>query len=190
MPRKVRSLLLGLLLPFFASTQSHKGFSRLLPHHASLQFAGGIGFFSAGVGYGSKNHRLLGDFYYGYVPEQVGGVSIHSVTGKITWAPLSHKLSKTMRWQMLTTGLLVNYAFGKQYFLFAPANYSYSYYGFPTAMHVGIFAGGGFFYKRAQLYYELGTTDKELLSYINNARSLTLSDILNIAIGARISFKK
>lgn len=190
MPAQVRALLLCLLLPLFTIAQSNKGFSKLVPHHASLQFAGGIGFLSAGVGYGSKNHRLLGDLYYGYVPEQVGGVTIHSITGKITWAPLSHKLSKTMRWQMLTTGVLVNYAFGKQYFLFAPSNYPYSYYGFPTAMHVGIFAGGGFYYKRAQLYYELGTTDKELLSYINNTRSLTLGDILNIAIGTRISFRK
>lgn len=190
MPVRLRSLLLCLFLPLFVIAQPHKGIGRLLPHHASLQFAGGIGFFAAGVGYGTKNHRLLGDFYYGYVPEQVGGVAIHSITGKITWAPLSHKLSKTMRWQMLTTGLLVNYAFGKQYFLFSPPNYPYSYYGFPTSLHVGIFAGGGFQYKRLQLYYELGTTDKELLSYIGNTNSLKFGDILNIAVGTRISFRE
>jgi hypothetical protein len=165
-----------------------KGLQKLVPHHATLQFAGGIGFLSAGLGYDSKNKRLQGDFYYGYVPESVGGVTIHSVTGKLTWAPLSHQLSSSTRWHLLTTGILLNYAFGKQYFLFAPENYPYSYYGFPTAMHVGLFAGGGFLYKRTQLYYELGTTDKELVSYINNTGSLAFGDILNLGIGMRYCF--
>lgn len=180
-------LLLSLFVPMLALPQS-KGLDKLIPHHASLQFAGGIGFLSAGFGYDSKHKKLQGDLYYGYVPEEIGGVTIHSVTGKITWAPLSHKLSHTIRWHMLTTGLLVNYAFGKEYFLFAPENYPYSYYGFPTAMHVGLFAGGGLLYKKTQLYYELGTTDKELLSYINNAQSLRFGDILNLGVGMRVYF--
>jgi hypothetical protein len=181
-------LLLWLFVPTQVLTQS-KGIRKLIPHHASLQFAGGIGFLSAGIGYDSKNKRLQGDFYYGYVPEKLGGITIHSVTGKFTWAALSHKLSNTMRWHLLTTGILFNYAFGKQYFLFDPDNYPFSYYRFPTAMHIGLFAGGGFFYRKTQLYYELGTTDKELVSYINNTQSLTLGDIINLGIGMRIWFK-
>ncbi|MEI9808825.1 MAG: hypothetical protein WDO16_13705 [Bacteroidota bacterium] len=73
------------ILPFFAAAQQRTGFARLIPQHIKLQFAGSIGFLSAGFGYESPNKRFQGDFFYGYVPESVGGVTIHSVTAKLTW---------------------------------------------------------------------------------------------------------
>lgn len=170
-------------------SRQKKGFTRLLPHHGKLQFAGGIGFLSAGIGYTSGGKRMQYDIYYGYVPESAGGVTIHSVTGKLTWIALRHKLDKNVQWDMLSAGILFNYAFGKQYFLFSPRNYPYHYYGFPTAAHAGFFAGGGLRYKKTGFYYEIGTTDKELLSYINNNRSLGLMDIINIGIGIRFDFR-
>lgn len=173
-----------------AGLQAQKKLSRLLPDYAKAQYAGGIGFISAGVGYESKNKKFQGDFMYGYVPERVGGEEIHSVTSKLTWLPLRVKQGERFIINPLTAGILVNYAFGDQYFLFSPEKYPYDYYGFPTAMHIGIFVGGSIEVKRLGIYYELGTTDKELLSYVGNSKSLAFSDILNLAAGIRYQFRR
>lgn len=185
------------ILLFFQSlfslvtAQEHKTFHFLVPDHAKLQFAGGIGFLSAGIGYDSRKHNLQGDFYYGYVPESLGGVTIHSVTGKLTWTPLIYRFKKNhVNLDILSLGLLVNYAFGKQYFSFSPEYYPFDYYKFPTSLHAGIFAGGGIRFKKLGFYYEVGTTDDELLSYVQNIKSLKFTDILNIGIGVEYSFKR
>jgi hypothetical protein len=175
---------------FSLPAQVRKGFTKLLPHYVKLQFAGGIGFLSGGFGYESKNKKFQADLSYGYVPENVGGIEIHSVTGKLTWAPVSRRLKNTMQLDLLTTGLYINYAFGKQYFLFSPENYPLKYYGIPSALHMGIFIGEGIRWKRLALYYELGSTDRELSSFITNARSINFTDILNLGIGIRISVGK
>ena len=166
---------------------------RLLPDHVKVQYAGGIGFTSVGLGYQSRNDRLEGDFYYGYVPKSVGGVYIHTVSSKLTWHPIKKIALKSVEFRPLSAGVTLSYTFGKQYFLFWPENYPYTYYDFPTALHTGVFIGGrvdkpfksG---RRVGLYYELGSNDREITSFIQNGRSLRLTDILNLALGIRTSF--
>ena len=57
-----------------------KGFKISPPDHIKIQYAGGMGFISIGAGYSTKNQKLEGDLYYGYLPESIGGVSIHSIS--------------------------------------------------------------------------------------------------------------
>ncbi|GAA4320144.1 hypothetical protein [Flaviaesturariibacter amylovorans] len=166
-----------------------------VPDGAKLQFAGNIGFLSAGVSYNNRRGNLEGDFLYGYVPASVGGVDIHTISSKLTWFPVRPFPVSGLRVRPLSAGVLVAYTFGKQYFLFAPKNYPYTYYDFPTAMHFGLFVGGDATIAvksdarhRWGLYYEVGTTDKLLISYVTNHRSLRPSDILSLAIGVRRSW--
>ncbi len=116
-------LLSFVIIPILSHSQAERKFSRFLPDHATIQYAGGIGFLSAGFGYESKKLKTSFDFFYGYVPEEVGGVDIHSITGKFTWNPLSRWMNKDTRIDWLKTGLLINYVFGKQYFLFSPEHF-------------------------------------------------------------------
>jgi hypothetical protein len=178
-----------LLLSILAIAQKKKRLQWLVPDHAKVQFAGGIGFLSAGLGYESKNKKFQTDFYYGYVPENVGGINIHSATGKLTWIPLALNLKRNFRLDILTTGLLINYAFGDQYFFLSPEYYPLKYYGVPSALHLGLFVGGGIRWKKLGAYYELGTIDRELSSYVTNARSLSFFDIWNLGIGLRYQFR-
>ena len=178
------------IIPLLTFGQPVKKNSWVVPHHAKLQFAGTIGFLSGGFGYESANTKLQYDFFYGHVPEKFGGVAIHSVTGKLTWIIISEQLKKELRIDPLTTGFLVNYTFGKQYFLFKTPNYPSFYYGFPTAAHFGILIGSSIKKNKLGLYYELGTHVKDLASYVTNTRTLDFVDILNIAIGARIELRK
>jgi hypothetical protein len=177
-----------------AQNTSHR--SKWLPDHTKLQYAGGIGFLSVGVGYHTKKEKLSGDLFYGYTPASVGGLDIHALTAKATWFPFNHINRKTWQVRPLSTGLLVNYTFGKQYFGFSPDNYPYDYYNFPTAFHVGAFIGGQVNknvgskrgVKRIGLYYELGTFDREVISYVRNRKALSITDIFNLGIGVVTAF--
>lgn len=191
------ALLLLLLLPFFKAEAQKDSFrSKWLPDHSKAQYAGGIGFLSVGVGYANKKDKLHGDLYYGYTPASIGGVSIHALTSKLSWFPVKVITHKSIQVKPLSAGLLVNYTFGKQYFGFTPENYPFGYYGFPTAFHIGAFIGGQVNkkisnkrnVKRIGLYYELGTYDVELFSYLGNRKALALTDIFNLGIGVVTSF--
>jgi len=167
----------------------------LWPQHIKVQFAGGIGLFSVGAGWSNKRQWFEGDIFYDYVPKSIGGVAIHSFTGKATFYPLPSFGKKKIQLRLLSAGLLINYTLGKQYFGFTPANYPYDYYGFPTSLHSGAFLGGEISRKlgrkgirKAGLYYEVISFDKELISYLNNRNALTISDIINLGIGLKLEF--
>lgn len=173
------------VLPVVSQPKPLKKRTGIAPHHVKLQFAGSIGFLSVGTGYEFAKKKLQADVYYGYVPKQIGGINIHSVSAKLTWLPVSlHKNDYTFN--LLTTGFLANYAFGKQYDF---SRESFSYYGFPTAAHFALFVGGGITKNKFGLYYELGSTDRELVSFASNNKGLKFHDILNIGIGARYRFR-
>lgn len=177
-----------LLLSLMAIAQPGKR-PGITPDHLKLQYAGSIGFISVGAGYEWAKKKIHGDLYYGYVPAGVGGVDIHSVSAKFTWLPVSKKLENDVKLDLLTTGFLVNYAFGRNYHLFSRTKYSFVYYGFPTAAHVAVFLGGAISRKKLGLYYELGITDRDLSSYVTNANAIGFFEIVNIGIGARYSLR-
>ena len=191
-----RAIVFIAFLFFFHLTfaQEKARFQCLIPHHAKLQFAGGLGLVSVGAGYSNKKEKLEGDIYYGYVPKKIGGITIHTISSKITWFPLKKIELKSLAVKPLAFGLLVNYTFGKQYFLFSPENYPFNYYDHPTALHFGGLMGGQISkalsdkrLKQLAFYYELITYDVELLSYLGNRKSLNLNDIFNVALGIKFS---
>lgn len=172
-----------------------KGFKIKPPGHINVQYAGGMGFISIGTGYSTKNEKLDADLFYGYLPESIGGTTIHSISGKITWVPLHPLPIKKYQLEPLMTGLIVNYSFGKQYFSFDPPNYPYRYYSFPTAIHSAIFLGSrvGYnfppqsFVKRMSFYYEVLSFDREILSFVSNTKSLKVTDIVTLSLGVKIN---
>jgi hypothetical protein len=193
----MRTLFLYLLLASSAvhAQDSAKKRSALLPDHVKLQFAGSTGFLTAAVGYTNKKHSLEGDFQYGYLPESIGGVTIHTASSKLTWLPFQKIGGRKLQVRPLSAGVLVAYTFGKQYFLFSPKNYDYTYYDFPTALHFGLFIGGQVFLPSGNsrtrgigFYYEAGTHDKAMMNYFSNTRALSVGDVMHLAIGVKKSF--
>ena len=172
-----------------------KGFKISPPDHIKIQYAGGMGFISIGAGYSTKNQKLEGDLYYGYLPKSIGGVSIHSISAKTTWIPIHSVSIKKYQVEPLMTGLIVNYNFGKQYFSFDPPYYPYRYYSFPTAIHSALFLGSRIGYnfptqsyvKRISLYYEILSFDREIISFVSNTKSLRITDIVTLALGVKVN---
>lgn len=172
-----------------------KGFKIKPPDHIKVQYAGGIGFISIGAGYSTKNQKLEGDLSYGYLPKSIGGIRIHSISGKVTWIPIHSVSIKKYQVEPLMTGLIVNYSFGKQYFSFDPPYYPYWYYSFPTAIHSALFLGSriGFnflpntFVRRVSLYYEILSFDREIISLVSNTKSLQITDIITLSLGVKVN---
>ena len=188
-------LLFFLLVTTGKISAQKKGFKINPPDHIKVQYAGGMGFISIGAGYSTKNQKLEGDLSYGYLPKSVGGIRIHSISGRVTWIPIHPVRVKKYQVEPLMTGLIVNYNFGKQYFSFDPPYYPYRYYSFPTAIHSALFLGSriGYnfptqsFVKRISLYYEILSFDREIISFVSNTKSLKITDIVTLALGVKIN---
>ena len=193
--RPVGAMILLFLLVITEAVSAQKESFIKPPDHINIQYAGGTGFIAVGAGYSNKNQRLEADLYYGYLPESIGGVSIHSISAKFVWIPISVVRGKKNILEPLTTGLVVNYSFGKQYFSFDPPNYPYRYYSFPTAIHSALFLGSriGFnfpantFVKRISMYYEILSFDREIISFVSNPKSLQAADIVTLSLGVKVS---
>lgn len=170
-----------MLLPALLHAQNNF-WSKLKPDHLKLQFAGGIGFFSTGAGYSTSNEKFQFDFMYGYLPESLGGVRIHSLTSKATWMPLTKEFN-SVKWKFLTAGLNINYAIGAQYHTFWPDKYPNGYYNYPSALTTSVFAGGQLHYKKSAFYYEAGITDRQMISLIRNPGSIPFFRMVNVGIG-------
>ncbi len=180
--------LLATIIVFLALAKlnaQHISFGRaLLPDEIILQYAGNSGWLSAGFGYETKNQKFSGTVLYGFVPEGISKQVIHSITGKIAWHPLRRKIAG-FDVELINTGLFLNYAFGEQYFAFDPPYYPYKYYDFPSAINTAIFVGQSVGFHRWKLYYELGSTGKELISYFGNTQTLKITDVLTAGIGVK-----
>lgn len=125
--------------PDSVETVARKG-RRPFPHILSVQYAGNIGFISAGAGLISKKNNYQLTFLYGYSPASVSGTRIHSLTARNVF----HFRPFGLRYPGMITpygGVAVNMEIGGRSFLFLPDNMPDSYYDFPKSLHLIASAG-------------------------------------------------
>lgn len=197
MKRGFTILLQGILLLFIqeaAGQETHKPSHWYIPDHATFQYAGSMGMFSGGFGYANRKDKSHLDFFIGFVPKKNSYNSLGVVTVKFTqsvWKsiPVNEQWSYTP----LTLGVFFTYTFGKHFQW--PEQYSSGYYWWSESLRPNIFFGGNVRYswsslnvKRATLYYEIGTNELKLTSYIVNSTALSFWDVLHAGIGLKVSF--
>ena len=85
-----------------------------LPDYVKLQFAGGIGFLSTGVGYTFLNRKLDISLFYGYTPKYFTSDDLHSVSLQFIGKPLSFKLSDNIKLLPLNFGMFAHHTFGNE----------------------------------------------------------------------------
>jgi hypothetical protein len=167
-----------------------------VPDYAVVQYAGSVGFVSAGAGYNVLRDRANVDFLFGYVPAFAGGVPLETFTIKFTANLWTIPLGGRTTLHPLTTGLYFCYTPGKQYSSNLPSWYPEGYYWWSEAIRANIFIGGSLDVEiagakklsRLNIYYELGTNEIKLVSYVQNAEALRLVDIVHAGIGVRLHF--
>lgn len=192
--------LFSLLLIFAAATASAQNFKFLIPDGAIVQYAGSIGYFSAGVNYeifGNKRGNI--DLMYGFVPGSKGGV-LNIATAKFAYKPWAIGLKDWGKVYPFNPGLFASYTFHKELSLTFPGGqYAHDYYYWSEALrphlavsseleldarkllkNTGIRAVG--------LYIEANTNDYYLINYVQNTSALTFDDIFQLGIGMRVKF--
>jgi hypothetical protein len=115
---------------------------RFLPDYVKLQFAGGIGLLSIGVGYSFFKEKLEVSYFYGYVPKAVSIDDLHSVSLQLTAKFFRFKANKNIEIVPLNVGWFIHHTFGNEYWITLPSHYPAEYYWWSPGRNSGIFLGG------------------------------------------------
>lgn len=162
-----------------------------------LQYAGGIGFISPGIGISHSKQKIETDIFPGYAPKGVAGADIVMLTLKNTYFPIQKELNRLdIAIYPISMGILLNYTFGSQYKILWSDQYPKGYYWWDSSVRWGFFLGGkvsklldgDISLKKISAYYELGFNDLYFVSYLQNTGYLGLHDILNLALGLKFEF--
>lgn len=169
-------------------------FKGFLPDYVKLQFAGGIGFVSLGVGYTFFKQKLEVSYFYGYVPKLVSTDDLHSVSLQLTAKLLRFKVNKTIELMPLNFGWFIHHTFGSEYWIKLPSNYPEKYYWWSPGRNSGIFLGGEIKTKLLSsktpasgtaFYIRAGSRGLYIASKFGNS-SIPLSDIIEFGFGVAV----
>lgn len=172
--------------------------SHFIPKYTKLQFAGGMGMLSGGIGwvYGKKHWET--DLLIGFVPEFSGERGYATITLKENYIPWNIKLNRTPKfydWNLepFTVSLYINKIFGENFWRTPPQRYPDGYYYMATNMRINIAFGQRInvkmrnpkFNKAIGFFYELGTNDLYILCLVQN-KTLKIHDIFSLSLGLRM----
>lgn len=173
----------------------YQGWERMIPTHAKLQYAGGMGFLSAGVGwdYGRQN-RWETDLMVGFLPKTYSDRFHMTFTLRQNYIPWSINLTPRFAIEPFSCGIYGNIISGERFWLKGPERYpgESSYYKFSSRLRFHFYVGQRFtlFTDRSStlralsLYYELSINDLMVVSKFNN-RTLELSDVVHFSLGVK-----
>ncbi len=195
----IRFVVLAILLqfPVFVNADTihdRKGDKLLytfLPDYYKFQYAGGIGFVSAGIGYGFFNERIDISYFYGYVPQWFSKNDLHSVSLQLTGKPIKLNPNDKTEFYPLNIGIFLHHTFGSEYYIILPDHYPEDYYWWAPGRTGGLFIEGQLKYKlnttgkmfsELGLYYRIVTRGIYLTSKFSNA-SIPLEDIFSLGLG-------
>lgn len=168
----------------------------LIPSYSKIQFAGGMGVVSVGVGwdYGRKNQWET-DFLIGVLPKFSGESASLTFTLKQNYIPWRHSFGGKWTLEPLTTGIYINKLTSRNFWGREPEKYGSSYYRFSTNTRASIFVGqrltlglsDRFPHRAISFFYEFSTCDLYLISAFSN-KSIGLDDILVLSLGLKFQF--
>ena len=175
-----------------ASGQDKRTFLR---DFAAVQYAGSIGFLSAGIGYDIFKKKATAGLYYGYVPPAHGG-HLHIVSTRLLFNTWSFNLSDKLKFQPLSAGVMVTYHFGEQFRSQWPDHqYPQGYYWWRTSLRTHINTQTslsqtfeGKFFSSITCYVDLNVSELYLVSFLQNHRSLSAGEIIKVGYGIRLNF--
>jgi hypothetical protein len=172
-----------------------KGWENLIPTHSKIQYAGGMGLISVGMGWDYGKHRQWEtDLLFGYLPRYSTRHCKMTMTLKQNFIPWSTGLGKNLALEPLTTGLYFNTVFSDKFWTSEPDRYPKGYYGFSTRVRTHIFVGQRLRYdlpdskykwvKSVTAFYELSSCDLYIVSAFTN-RYLKPADYLRLSFGLK-----
>jgi len=172
--------------------QLHKGnVSWLIPDYIKLQYAGGIGFLSAGVGYTFADHRIDATVFYGFVPKSLSVDELHSLSVQFTAKLIRIRLSENYQLLPLNIGWFLHHTFGGEYWINLPSHYPTEYYWWSPGRNAGVFMGGEIKTRwlasktpasGVAIYARIGTRGLYVASKVGNS-SIHFNEIIELGFG-------
>lgn len=185
-----------LFMALHAEECENRFWNSLKPEYAKLQYAGGMGLFSVGIGweYG-KNQQWETDLSIGYVPKYSSERAKTTMTFKQNFIPWRTSIGKNLQLEPLECGLYVNTIFGKEFWTKEPSHYPDSYYGFSSRIRFHLFVGQRLKYdlpeqlrflgKSVTAFYEISSCDLYIVSaFVNH---LNPDDYLRLSLGLKFN---
>lgn len=171
----------------------YNGWERVKPKNVKMQYAGGMGFLSFGVGweYG-KTGQWNTDSFIGFLPTAYSDKLRFTFTLKQTYTPWHLHFRKQFSYEPFACGLYVNTISGEEFWKKEPGKYPNSYYNFSTKMRFNVFLGQSItFYPKSDrwravsFFYEIGTNELYVVSKATN-HTLHWGDILKLSFGLKL----
>jgi len=168
--------------------------NKFIPDYVKLQYAGGIGFLSAGVGYTFFKQHLDVSLFYGYVPKWFTVDDLHSISLQFTAKLFRIKASKNIEILPLNIGWYIHHTFGSEFWVKLPDNYPDGYYWWSPGRNAGVFIGGEIKTKLLAnktpasglaFYARAGSRGLYLASKVGN-KSIPLTDIIELGFGVAL----
>ena len=175
------------------------GWANLIPDYSKLQFAGGMGVMSFGVGWAyGKNDRWETDVLLGFLPRFSGEEGHATFTLKENFLPWKIRLNSEddyYRWVLepFSVSLYLNKIFGDgEFWTRQPEKYPDKYYILATNLRFNLAFGqrlnvsvrNPHFANTVSFFYEITTNDLYVICAIQN-RTLKLHDIFSLSLGLR-----
>ena len=163
----------------------------------SLQYAGSIGWLSAGYFRQTNNEKIELGFVYGFTPKFVGG-NINTIGLKFIYNPIKIQVNNTISFEPIQTGFFITQNFGHNLHIKWPDQYEEQYYNWTNSTRFHIFLSTQASYtlntkrvKKIAMYFETNTNELYFNSYMgnNNWKSLSITDIFFFGIGAKVYFQ-
>jgi hypothetical protein len=178
----------------FAQTEKKK----ILPTSvAGIQFAGSIGWLSAGYYRQAANKKIELGLLYGYTPEFAGG-KIHTIALKFIYEPFRLNVKPDIQIEPLQAGVFFTQNFARNLFISWPEKYNAAYYNWISSLRFHVFFGSQVSYilndkvvQKISFYFEANTNDLYIRSFNvhNNRHSLDLDEIIFFGIGSKVYFE-
>lgn len=175
------------------------GWANLIPDYSKLQFAGGMGVLSAGVGwaYGKKD-KWETDLFFGFLPKFAGEKGHGTLTLKENFYPWKIRLNPVHRYadwtlEPFSVSLYLSKIFGDgEFWTKQPDKYPDKYYILATNLRFNLSFGQRLnfavknprFANTVSFFYEVGTNDLYVICAIQN-RVLKLHDIFSLSLGIK-----
>lgn len=169
------------------------------PKHLALQTGGGLGMVAAGAGYEFSKNRLETDILIGYVPKYYAGSTLSLASLKFMYSPFRLPLGEKFQLIPVTVGAYFSYTHGTLNDELK-GQYSADYYWFSTDTRYGPLLGSRITFlappvaatgqpRKISLYYELGSNDLYVASYLTNRNGgLGIGQLLTLALGVKADF--
>lgn len=161
-----------------------------------MQYAGSIGFLSAGAGYDLFHEKAELSAHLGYVPESLGG-ELTIVAIKFHYKPFTFPIGKRIIVQPFNPVFFPSYTLGQNFdFKFEKPKYQKSYYFWSSAlrMHLGASAEVKLLsnleskIKSISLYTEANTNDLYAISWFKNRTSTPFYKMFRLGYGVKMDF--